>query len=205
MFEHNTSSPAYPQSNGKAENAVHTIKNLFRKCKTSGVSEFQALLDWRNTPTAGIGTSPAQRLMGRRCKTLLPVAGSLLQPSFPTEADTRKLLGTKQRQQHYYNKQVRPLEPISIGDTVRMRLPGEETWSPGTCTAEAGPRSYRVQVGNAIYRRNRRQLIKTGESSEPTLPEDIFTPDDLPSTSDEAVATSPRGECTTSDNATRVA
>ena len=43
MFEHKTLSPAYPQPNGKAENAVHTVKNLFRKCKTSGVSEFQAL------------------------------------------------------------------------------------------------------------------------------------------------------------------
>ena len=51
-----------------------------------------------------------------------------------------------------------------------------------------------MQVGGAIYRRNRRQLIKTGESSEPTLPEDMFTPDDLTSTSDETVATSLRGE-----------
>ena len=154
MFEHKTSSPTYPQSNGKAEKAVQTVENLFRKCKASGTSEFQALLDWRNTPTAGIGTSPAQRLMGRRCKTLLPIAGSLLQPNFPTEEDTRKLLGTKQRQQFYYNKQVSPLEPISVGDAVRMRLPGEKTWSPGTCTANAGPRSFRVQVANAVYRRN---------------------------------------------------
>lgn len=59
MFEHRTSSPSYAQSDGKAENAVQTIKRLFTKCKASGVSEFQALLDWRNTPTAGIGTSPA--------------------------------------------------------------------------------------------------------------------------------------------------
>ena len=83
------------QSNGKAEKAVQTVKTLFRKCKASGTSEFQALLDWRNMPTAGIGTSPAQHLMGRCCKTLLPIAGSLLQPNFPTEEDTRKLLGTK--------------------------------------------------------------------------------------------------------------
>ena len=131
MFEHKTSSPTYPQSNEKAEKAVQTVKTLFRKCKASGTSEFQALLDWRNTPTAGIGTSPAQRLMGRRCKTLLPIAGSLLQPNFPTEEDTRKLLGTKQRQQFYYNKKASPLEPISVGDAVRMRLPGEKTWSPG--------------------------------------------------------------------------
>lgn len=98
----------------------------------------------------------------------------LLQPSFPTEADTRKLLETKQRQQHYYNKQVRPWEPICMSDTVHMRLLGKKTWSPGICTAEVSPQSYRVQVGNAIYRRSRRQLIKTGKSSEPTSPEDVY-------------------------------
>ena len=52
MFDHKTSSPKYAQSNGKAENAVQTVKRLFKKCMTSGGSEFQALLDWRNTPTA---------------------------------------------------------------------------------------------------------------------------------------------------------
>ena len=49
-FDHVTSSPKYPQSNGKAENAVKTVKRLFEKCKDSGQSEFLALLDWRNTP-----------------------------------------------------------------------------------------------------------------------------------------------------------
>ena len=83
MLEHKTSSLAYPRSNGKAENAVQTVKNLFAKCKAAGASEFQALLDWHNTPSAGIGTSLAQCLMGCCCKTLLLVAGSLLQPTFP--------------------------------------------------------------------------------------------------------------------------
>ena len=113
----------------------------------------------------------AQRLMGRRCKTLLPIAGSLLKPSFPTEEDTRKMLGTKQRQQFYYNKHAKPLEQIRVGDAVCMRLPGEKTWSPGTCTANAGPRSFRVQVGETVYRQNRRQILKTGETREAVLPE----------------------------------
>ena len=87
-FDHVTSSPRYPQSNGKAENAVKTVKRLFKKCKQAGQSEFLALLEWRNTPTESIGTSPAQRLMGRRCRTLLPVAANLLKPRYDTEADT---------------------------------------------------------------------------------------------------------------------
>ena len=79
-FEHVTSSPHYAQSNGKAENAVKTVKRLFTKCKEDGTSEFLALLDWHNTSSEGSGGSPAQRLMGCRCKTLLPMATLLLQP-----------------------------------------------------------------------------------------------------------------------------
>ena len=66
-FTHTTTSPYYPQSNGKAENAVKTIKKLFTKCHQSGQSEYNALLDWRNTPTKGMGTSPAQRFLGHHC------------------------------------------------------------------------------------------------------------------------------------------
>ena len=73
-FEHVTSSPHNAQSNGKAENTVKTVKQLFTKCKEDGTSEFLALLDWHNTLSEGTGVSPAQRLMGHRCKMLLPMA-----------------------------------------------------------------------------------------------------------------------------------
>ena len=94
-FDHTTSSPHYPQSNGKAENAVKTVKRLFTKCKEAGRSEYRALLDWRNTPTEGMGTSPAQRFLGRRCKTLLPITHLQLQPRYPTADDSRALQGQK--------------------------------------------------------------------------------------------------------------
>ena len=160
---HVTSSPHYAQSNGKAENAVKTLKLLFAKAKQSGESEYMALLDWRNTPSEGMSTSPAQRLMGRRCKTLLPTAGTLLKPRYDTDAETRALAGRKRRQSFYYNQHARPLTPIDEGATVRMRLPGEKTWTPGTCTEQVNPRSYRVKVGGTVYRRNRRQLVCAGE------------------------------------------
>ena len=109
-FDHVTSSPRYPESNGKAENAVKTIKRLFKKCKDAGQSEYLALLDWRNTPTEGIGTSPAQHLMGRRCRNLLPVAANLLKPRYCKKADMQALAGMKRRQQYYYNRATQATE-----------------------------------------------------------------------------------------------
>ena len=163
-FKHQTSSPRYPQSNGKAENAVKTVKRLFTKCRESGQSEYQALLDWRNTPTEGIGTSPVQRFLGRRCRTLLPTAGVLLQPRYSTEEDSQAIRDMKQRQLFYYNRHAKPLKSIEPGETIRMRWPGQSTWSAGTCTGVVGPKSYEVQVGEGRYRQNRRHLIRSNET-----------------------------------------
>lgn len=57
-FKHITSSPHYPQSNGKAENAVKTVKNILRKCVESGDDFRLALLEWRNMTTEGLSSSP---------------------------------------------------------------------------------------------------------------------------------------------------
>ena len=58
-FLHPTSSPHYPQSNGKAENAVKLCKNMMKKCKMGNTDVYCALLDYRNTPSAETGCSPA--------------------------------------------------------------------------------------------------------------------------------------------------
>ena len=117
-FNHITTSSRYPQSNGKAENAVKTVKRLFEKCKQSVFSEFQALLDWRNTPTEGMATSPAQRLMGRRCRTLLPTSESLLRPSYSLRDDVHAMSDKKRRQKEYYDQHAKPLPNLSPGEIV---------------------------------------------------------------------------------------
>lgn len=68
---------------------MKTVKCVFTKSKESGQSEFLALLDWHNTLSEGTGLSPVQRLMGRRWKTLLPIAGTLLQPRYSIVQETR--------------------------------------------------------------------------------------------------------------------
>ena len=127
----------------------------------SGQLEFLALLNWRNTPTKGIGTSQAWRLMSRQCKTLLSMASTLLKPRYDTEAEEKALTIRRQKQEHYYNRSTKPLKPINPGETVRMKLPGGGKWTQGTCTAKLANRSYIVKVGGAEYRRNRRYLQKT--------------------------------------------
>ena len=128
-FNHVTTSPRYPQSNGKAENSLRTVKRLFEKCKETSVSEFQVLLDWRNTPSGGMDTSPAQHLMGRRCRTLLPMSESLLRQSCPLHGDVRALAGRKWRQKNYYDRHVKPLKPINLGKSRfcwSAQLPGKD-------------------------------------------------------------------------------
>ena len=99
-FQHVTSPPHYAQSNGKAENVVKTVKRLFTKCKKDETSEFLALFDWRNTQSEGMGTSPSQRRMGRRCNTLLPMAAPLLQPRHSVVSDSRAPLAANAKQEN---------------------------------------------------------------------------------------------------------
>ena len=162
-FQHVTSSPWYPQSNGKVENAVKTIKWLFSKCHETGQSELLALLDWRNTPTEGLGSSPAQRFFGRRCRIQLPMTETLLKPTYDTQADARVLQGKQEKQALYYNWQAHDLQPLRAREVFRMQLPGEKRWTSGMCTGLQGPRSYSIQVGEAEYHQNRRHILKGGE------------------------------------------
>lgn len=187
-FQHVTSSPRYPQANGKVENAVRTIKRLFTKCQHANQSEYRALLDWRNTPTEGVGSSPAQRFLGRRCRTLLPLTEKLLTPEYDTSADYQALSRKRAKQALYYNQHARDLPPLSVGEIVRMRLPGEKQWTSGTCVERHGPRSYIVRVGEAAYRRNRRHLLKGGAqpSKESEIPQTAGLPPDTTSSGDES-------------------
>ena len=79
-FDHLTSSPRYPQSNGKVENSVKTCKLLMKKAFLSKADVHLALLEFRNTPSERDGVSPSQKLFSRRTRTCLPTTKDLLKP-----------------------------------------------------------------------------------------------------------------------------
>ena len=58
-FEHRTSSAGNSKANGKVESAVKTAKNLLRKALSAGTDPYIAILDYRNTRTQGMESSPA--------------------------------------------------------------------------------------------------------------------------------------------------
>lgn len=158
-FEHVTSSPRYPQSNGKAENAVKTVKRIMMKAVESGSDIYLALLDWRNTPSEGIPGSPAQRLFGRRTKTLLPMSQTLLQPKLVTNVN-RHLQHRKFVQARYYNMRAKELDRLYPGQLVRLKPDSNhKTWRRAKVESQVNMRSYRVRTEDgAVYRRNRRHL-----------------------------------------------
>ena len=68
-FQHITSSPRYPQSNGQAERTVRTVKKMLKQ----STDPYLAILNYRATPLPWCKLSPAELLMGRRLKTQVPL------------------------------------------------------------------------------------------------------------------------------------
>ena len=163
-FSHITSSPRYPQSNGKSESAVKICKNVMKKAKLAKADTYLALMDYRATPLEAMKASSAQLLFGRRIRTRLPVKSSMLDPKTQEQPVVQQRIDDKkEKQQRIYDQHAKKLPDLKPGDTVRMKRPGCTEWSPAICTKRLNKRSYLVECGNTKYWRNRRQLRLTSE------------------------------------------
>ena len=169
-IQHHTSAPGHPNANGKAESGVKAAKQMMEKCKRSNTDPFMALLEIRNTPTQGVGSSPSQRLINRRTRTLLPMTHNLLRPrgELEHECDKLKVKHNQTMQATYYNRRAKDLPVLKEGDRVRLkpfRL-GQKGWNKGTVVARLDERSYDIETPDGMYRRNRVHIRKD------TVPED---------------------------------
>ena len=164
-FEHVLVSPKHPCANGEAEAAVKTVKSLWRKNKDKN----KALLDYRATPIPGIDLSPSQLCMGRRLRTMLPIARGLLKPeAYNTREIKRRMKEGKQKQKLYHDRHsTKELPPLKPGDHVRVKPePGAKKWKAATVVRRhTTPRSYVVDTGDQRIRRNRVALRTDTPSS----------------------------------------
>ena len=170
-FKISTSSPHYPQSNGMSERTIQTIKNLLRKADDEGNDPYIALLEYRNTPITGLQESPAQLLMSRMLKSKLPTTTALLRPKVQ-EKVREKLEQRAAKQKEYFDRNAKPLSPVKMHQSARIRR--DKVWEPAVITGiHEAPRSLMVTTPQGgVYRRNRRHLLPTSEP-----PPNILGPD----------------------------
>lgn len=160
-FNHQTSSPRYPKSNGLAERFVQTAKTMLRRCEMDDTEVHLALLNYRNTQRNGIIGSPNQRLMSRTTRSVLPIHENKLMPVIVKNVG-QQLAELRHKQKMYHDRVVKPTPAIQVGENVRMQR-GPRDWISATVVGNTDkPRSLIVQAENGKqYRRNTIHLCPT--------------------------------------------
>ena len=121
------------------------------KRQSSGEDPYIALLNIRNTPTEGLNNSPAQRLFGRRTKSMMPTAEANLRPGYPSrEAElkvNRRTLSAPSRRRY--------LKRLHVGNTVRMQpiRTGEKEWRQARVKTAITSQAFEVESDGRCYPR----------------------------------------------------
>ena len=170
QFNHLTSSPYYPQSNGEAERAVCTIKGLLKKCEDS----YLALLFYRMTPIQGGKYSPIELLMNKLPRSTIPTTLELRKPRIPDPAEVYV------RDNREKNRQKQNYDSRHGVRKQRSLIRGELVWLPdrkqeARVRTQVAPQNYTVTTADGTsYRRNRRDIVLIPEPQnmdEQTIPE----------------------------------
>ncbi|XP_011862003.1 PREDICTED: uncharacterized protein K02A2.6-like [Vollenhovia emeryi] len=162
---HRLTAPYHPATNGQAERYVQTLKNSLKQMQSTHATvqaDLQKLLtQYRNTPHAGTGKTPAEMLFARKLRTRL---------------DLSKPFVSKHHAQH---------APISFteGERVSARnYNSSDKWLFGRICERLGTLHYKIKLDDGrIWKRHVNQLRKIGEntpsSSEDYLELDYATPE----------------------------
>ena len=188
-IHHRSSSAYFPQSNGRAESAVKTMKRILTtNISPSGSldtdSVTKALLLHRNTPPQDMGVSPAELLFGRplRDHMLKPVRMRL---EWSELADMREMTYVKRNEHATRYHRRRSFDPLSPGDVVSIQNQRGNhplRWDATGKIIERLPyRQYRVLVDGSrrVTTRNRMFLRQTTDATRVMTDEDpslISTP-----------------------------
>ena len=146
-FIHVTSSPYHAQANGLAEKSVQTIKHLLEKAKSDGKDPYISLLELCNAAVDNLGL-PAQLLMNRHLKSILPTNPQQLSPKvIDPNMVTTKLKENQVTRKHYYNKGTKQQPDLLPNDPVRVQI--QNRWIPAKVIKPADyPNSYFIRCSN---------------------------------------------------------
>lgn len=165
-IRHSTTLPYFPATNGAAENFVDTIKRKLKCLPADGLSIPEAirkfLLDYRSTPHAVTGRTPASLALGHELRTRF----SLLRP--PAVEDQ---VAKHQERQVRHGRGTRK-KRFSVGENVMARdyRGAKEGWTRGIIIKElTSGVMFEVKVGKElIWKRHANQLIERAAETEET-------------------------------------
>ncbi|CAF1460993.1 unnamed protein product [Adineta ricciae] len=155
-IDHVRTAPAHAQSNGQAERYVETVKSALTKIVHEGGSVTEALMkflfNYRTTPHATTGQTPAELFLKRPLRTVL----DLLRPNY---AEATRL--AHNRYQVNFDKKSKE-RYFTEGDKVLVRdfraSSTKTQWKPGSLIHRQGSRLWLVKVGDQTWRRHENQL-----------------------------------------------
>ena len=155
------SSPYHSRGNGKAESAVKIARNILKKSRHE--DPYLALLAYRNTRQQGYDYSPAQRLMSRRLRDIIPAPPRQLAPHTVSPSLVQENISERRRRSKaQYDKRVSvPLAEFSEGDKVYVKprpTKKHQPWIYGEVIGRPAPRSCLVRTAMGTVRRNHAQI-----------------------------------------------
>ena len=154
-------SPYHNQGNGKAESAVKIAKNISKKSRNE--DPYLALLAYRNTPHQGYDYSPAERLMSRKLRDIIPTATSQLVPKLACPRVVQENIAERRnRSKVLYNKKaLTPLREFTEWEKVYLKprpTNRSQQWIHGEVAEKPTPRSCVVKTAMGLVRRNHCQI-----------------------------------------------
>ena len=154
-FKHETSSPRYPQCNGKSERFVGIMKKTLQNAYEAREDPAIALLCLRTTPIETGLPSPAEMMFGET-----------IQSNLPTVNITEKDKACRREQwKRQYNELSHTLKYLNRGQSVRVQDYTTKKWEPAMINQKLSqPISYMLTTNTGSqYRINRRHIRTTTE------------------------------------------
>ena len=153
QFDHITSSPKFPKSNGFIERQIQTIKRALIKAKQSGRDPNLAMLCLQTTPINHNLPSLAELLNNRIFRSNL--IANVSTPRFSnTDHIHEELKHRQDMQKIYHDRTAHDLPPLVPGQDVCILDNQTGKWKPATITSRcAEPRSYILQLPDGSLKR----------------------------------------------------